>query len=228
MIIKSEELDKIPDLHYKAISYVFEQNMVPTDGLWMEFGVFVGASLRRLAKWNPNHIIYGLDSFLGLPEDWVGRTDQNFTKGAFTLDGWMPEVPSNVTLVKGWYKDSLPAFIKQHTDHISFMHVDSDIYSSAKDIFTILGPRISNGCIIVFDELVEYPGFEAHEWKAWWEFVDDNNITFEWIGGNKSRQTKELPSEGIIFEFDRPEAKYISPPWENVAVRIINNPSFTG
>lgn len=228
MIIRPEELDKIPDLHYKAISYVFENNMVSDQGLWLEFGVFVGASLQRMARWTNKPIIFGFDSFEGLPEDWVGRTDQNFTKGAFTLGGWMPQVPSHVRLVKGWYKDSLPVFLRQHKEPITFMHIDSDIYSSAKDILTCMGPRIPNGCIIVFDELVEYPGFENHEWKAWWEFVESSGITFEWIGGNKSRQYNLPAATGTVFEFDRPEAKYISPPWENVALKIINNPIFVG
>jgi len=226
MILHEDELDKIPDLHYKAISYVFENNMVSNDGLWLEFGTFRGDTTRRIAKWGNGKTVYGFDSFEGLPEDWVGRTDHGCPKGTFNLGGHIPPPIENVIFIKGWFNDTLPLFLQAHPEPISFLHIDSDIYSSAKTILTLTAPRISNNSIIVFDELVEYPAFEIHEWKAWWEFVEDNNVTFEWIGGNKSKIYNEPAAEGNVFEFDRPGARWISPPCENVALRIINNPSF--
>lgn len=224
-MIRPEEYDKIPDLHYKAINHVFEENLVPDYGLWLEFGVYVGGTIRRIAKRTSRNCIFGFDSFEGLPENWDYRDNGAFPKGSFNLGGWMPQVPDNVTLVKGWYKDVLPLFVKDHPEPVTFLHVDSDIYSSACDIFNNIAPQISNGCIIVFDEMEGYYGFEHHEWKAWWEFVDKHNITFEWIGGNRSkiihpRQPKDE------FEFDHPDPINVSPPWENVAIKIINNPSF--
>jgi hypothetical protein len=37
----------------------------------------------------------------------------------------------------------------------------------------------------VFDELVNYPGFEDGEWKAWTEFLRENpNFEYKWIGMN--------------------------------------------
>lgn len=138
----------------------------------------------------------------------------------------MPNVSSNVRLIKGWYKDTLPKFLSEHPGPVTFLHVDSDIYSSARDIFTNLKPRICNGCIVVFDELVGYSNFEEHEWKAWWEFVDENRITFEWIGGNKSQMIKFNDDGRLLFDRDKPPTENVSPPHENVAVRIINNPSF--
>lgn len=226
MIIREEELGNIPDRAYKPISYVFERNLVSDDGLWLEFGVFTGASINRIATWNPQHKVYGFDSFEGLPEHWEGRTDHVMGKGTFNLGGNMPPVLENVELIKGWYQDSVPKFFSEHPEPISFMHIDSDIYSSAKIILNAAVPQIKNGCIIVFDEMVEYPGFHLHEWKAWWEFVDATNITFEWIAGNRSRRWQGPPREGKVFEFDRPSPRHISPAWENVALRIANNPLF--
>lgn len=224
-MIRHLEYDQIPDIHCKPINYVFEENLVPDYGLWLEFGVYAGGTIHRIASRTNRKCIYGFDSFEGLPENWEMRDNGAFPKGAFNLNGWMPEVPDNVTLIKGWFKDTLPTFIKEHPQPITFMHVDSDIYSSAKDILTHLAPQISNGCIIVFDEMIGYYGFEFHEWKAWWEFVEEHNITYEWIGGNVSRihhpRNPEKP-----FAFDHPAESSVSPSGENVAVRIINNPSF--
>ena len=41
-------------------------------------------------------------------------------------------------------------------------------------------------CIIVFDELVNYPGFDGDkgELKAFYEFVTENKVDYKWIGMN--------------------------------------------
>jgi len=226
-MIRQEELDKIPDINAKALHHVFENGMVKDNGIWLEFGVHGGGTINRISHYTDKNIIYGFDSFEGLPEDWTGRVEAHggtYPKGTFSLGGWMPEVKPNVNLIKGWFINTLPAFISEHNEPVTFIHVDSDIYSSAKDIFFYLKSHISNGCIIAFDELIGYTGFELHEWKAWWEFVDYSGVTFEWIGGNTSG--KIILPEGRRFDVDRPDGENVSPSHENVAVRIINNPLF--
>lgn len=237
-MMRPEELDKIPDLHYKALNYVFEEKMVPDNGLWLEFGVYAGGTINRIARCTTKNNIFGFDSFEGLPEAWTGRIESwdttghargsTYGPGTFSLGGVMPPVAGNVRLIKGWYKDTLPAFMRDHPEKVSFLHVDSDIYSSAKDIFNNLKGRICNGCIIVFDELVGYDGFENHEWKAWWEFVDETKVAFEWIGGNKSKNIIMKDDGRLLFERDKPPEENVSPSHENVALRIINNPVFAG
>lgn len=237
---KVSEIPSIPVLHRKALYYVFEEGLVPEDDdLWLEFGTYDGRSINKIAL-ETKKTIYGFDSFEGLPEPWVGRTDEagrfHWPAGVFDLGGANPDfrldkffVFENVKLIKGWFKDTLPQFLTEQNKLISFLHVDSDIYSSAKDIFTHCGPYIKNGCIIVFDELLGYPNFEEHEWKAWWEFVEEYEIEFEWIGGNVGGV--EIP--GIVrsltartnFGSNSPSAGLpVSPSYENAAVRIIKNP----
>lgn len=225
-----EELNNIPDIHAKALNYVFERNLVSDDGLWLEFGVYMAGSINRISKYTDKKIIYGFDSFEGLPEAWVGRTEA-FIKGSFHLGGGnpgfvYPAVDPHVKLIKGWYNEVLPKFVEEHKEHVSFLHVDSDIYSSARDIFANLRTKLADGCIVVFDELLGYSNFENHEWKAWWEFVDANGIEFEWIGANRSGIIKPYENiSGRTFEFDNPAS--VSPSTENAALRIIKNPSFT-
>jgi hypothetical protein len=38
------------------------------------------------------------------------------------------------------------------------------------------------GCIVVFDEFINYPGWQDGEYKAFIEFVTENNRTFEYLG----------------------------------------------
>src|SRR5574337_163434 len=52
------------------------------DGLFMEFGVWSGASINAIAARQPYKRIFGFDSFEGLKEDYPGT---GFKKGSFGL-----------------------------------------------------------------------------------------------------------------------------------------------
>jgi hypothetical protein len=70
----------------------------------------------------------------------------------------LPHVSSNVTLIKGWFDQTLPPFLEKHPAPVSFLHVDCDLYSSTKTIFDSLRTRFRPGTVIVFDEYFNYPG----------------------------------------------------------------------
>ena len=117
-----------------------------------------------------------------MPEKWR----DGFEKGVFNRNGNLPEVNKNVELIKGWFDDTLPNFIKNQNKKVSFIHMDADLYSSTKCIFNNLKDYIDKDCIIVFDELVNYPGFDGNtgELKAFYEFITENKVDYEWIGMN--------------------------------------------
>jgi predicted O-methyltransferase YrrM len=144
-------------------------------GLYLEFGVATGRSIRHIAQ-RAGVPVYGFDSFEGLPEDW--RT--GFAKKAFAMT--MPEVPTNVSLIKGWFSDTLPVFLADRGDSVSFLHVDCDLYSSTKCIFDLLGDRISKGTVILFDEYWNYPGWKQHEFLAFEELKSARHLVCKPIG----------------------------------------------
>lgn len=150
----------------------------PVMGSILEFGVYVGTSINLIAQHRPSVPIYGFDSFEGLPDDWIA----GFPKGYFDLGGNLPPVAPNVVLVKGWFDDTLPPFVAQHPEPVSFLHIDCDMYSSTKTVFKELAPRIVPGTVIVFDELVNYPGYRDHEMKAFYEFLVENGRQAQWLG----------------------------------------------
>ena len=176
-------IQNIPNIHQNPLNHVFEQLQIKhkTDTLWLEFGVASGCTINYISKFTQD-TVYGFDSFEGLPEKWR----DGFEKGAFSSDGYTPSVNSNVSLVKGWFDQTLPDFVKTQNKKVSFVHIDADLYSSTKCIFDNLKNYFDNDCIIVFDELLNYPGFdgETGELKAFYEFISENNVDYEWIGMN--------------------------------------------
>jgi hypothetical protein len=148
----------------------------PPEGLWLEFGVFWGASINHIAG-KSHHPITGFDSFEGLPKLWT----PGYQAGDLSTGGSLPSVRPEVSLVKGWFDDTLPLFLQQHpNDKVAFLHVDSDLCESARTVLNCLGPRITKGTVIVFDEFCGWmPDDEA---RAWREFCRSNPLTFEWLG----------------------------------------------
>lgn len=146
-------------------------------GLVLEFGVYKGTTIRMISKAFSDRKVYGFDSFEGFPED--GRGDW---KSDFSVGDTLPRVPENVFLVKGFFDQTLPGFLQDHKDvPISFLHIDCDIYSSTKTIFELCGDRIGPDTIIVFDELLHYPGFLNNEMLALFEYLEENEKRLEWI-----------------------------------------------
>ncbi|MCW5604489.1 MAG: class I SAM-dependent methyltransferase, partial [Burkholderiales bacterium] len=165
------------------IRFAMEQCTV--DGLVLEFGVYQGTTLRVIAD-HTSAMVYGFDSFQGLPEDWTHFQQ----KGRFSLGGRLPQFEQpNVSLVPGWFEDTLPAFLTQHPEPARFVHVDSDLYSSAVTVLHHLRPRIVPGTVILFDEYFNYPGWQHHEYRAFQEFVRDGGFSYEYLGFASSHQS---------------------------------------
>ncbi len=147
------------------------------DGLYLEFGVRSGGTINHIACRNQRRVIHGFDSFDGLPEPWAGYT---MDAGAFSGEG-IPAVDDNVELHVGWFDDTLPAFLDSHSGDVAFVHVDSDIYSSAKTVLDNLAPRIRPGSVIVFNEYFNYPNWKQHEFKAFQEFCATHDVEYRYL-----------------------------------------------
>jgi len=148
-------------------------------GLALEFGVFKGTTINHLARQGKDRHFYGFDSFRGLPEEWAGH---RHSKSNFDRKGRKPKVLPNVTLVEGWFEDTLPAFVARLREPIAFAHLDCDIYSSTKTVLTTITPRLASNAILVFDEFFNYKGYEQHEHRAFFEFIETFEIVYSFIG----------------------------------------------
>lgn len=160
------------------------------DGVCIEFGVATGSSINFMSSRLAGFRFYGFDSFEGLAEDWVGH---HATKGAYSQNGKMPEVNSNVTLIKGWFSESIPPFISSvDLDTVRFIHIDSDTYEAADFVFNSFGGLIKKGSLILFDELIGYPNWKNGEYRALIEAQNKYNFKYKFIAFSSEQALIEI------------------------------------
>ena len=131
------------------------------DGMVMEFGVYQGTSINQIAKLVQPEIVHGFDSFQGIPEDW---NDEK--AGSYSMHGDLPLVVDNVRLHPGWFEESLPRFLSEHSAPARFLNIDCDLFSSTRTVLTLVGPRIGPGTVLVFDEFIGNVSWQKDEFKA--------------------------------------------------------------
>lgn len=168
-------------------------NRIPrlqTDGVIAEFGVWKGYSINFFAKNCPKARVFGFDSFEGLEEDWHGFRLQ---KGSFSANGQLPKCESNVTLVKGWFEDTLPKFCRElQQEKLLLLHMDADTYKPTAYVLSSLSGNLGKGTIVIFDEYFGYPSFRLHEFKAWQELVDSCAIEYRYLGYTEMQVAIEI------------------------------------
>ena len=151
---------------------------VTVDGLYMEFGVHRGASIRHIAN-QIDRAVYGFDSFEGLPTDGTGT---NWRQSQFNCSGDLPTVPDNAILCKGWFDQTLPTFLENNTGCAAFIHIDCDLYESALYVLNSVGERMTAGTILLFDDWFNFPGWQGHEYRAFQEFQKRCRVAYRHIG----------------------------------------------
>lgn len=188
---------EVEELHLQDYHETFHLQcceFVKNEGLWLEFGIFTGRSIEQFSRKCP-HDIFGFDCFAGLPEKWDDQNPQH----CYSLGGNVPAGyivgenhsmfdknhptnilpwPKNVKLVPGYFNDTLPKFTQIYKDPVAFLHIDSDLYSSAKTVFDNLKSQIVKGTIILFDEIVGYGDYKNHEIKAFAEFLMETGLDY--------------------------------------------------
>jgi Macrocin-O-methyltransferase (TylF) len=147
--------------------------------LYLEFGVFEGASIRYWASklHHPDTRLHGFDSFEGLPETWGPHVSGHFTTG-----GRIPVVDDpRVAFFKGWFDEVLPTYQPPPHDVLVIV-LDADLYSSTRLVLTQMRPHIRPGTFIYFDEL----NHVEHEPKAFDEFMSETSLHFRLVCADRT------------------------------------------
>jgi O-methyltransferase len=144
-----------------------ERCLAAPAGAFVECGVAQGASLVVMAAYGDDRIVWGFDSFEGLPElsdaddgsgaDFVGyscsgdRGEQSVrdTFAAFSMP------MRNVRLVKGWFADTLAS---TDTGPIAVLRLDADFYEATRCALETMVPRVVRGGFILIDDYYSVDG----------------------------------------------------------------------
>jgi len=144
---------------------------------FVEFGVFEGNSIKFFAAQNHNleSKFLGLDSFQGLPENWVLTP-----KGSFSAGGYIPTVldDDRIFFLKGLFQetwDELYQILLTRNDECLVVHYDADLYSSTLFALTKID-LLNKSYIGIFDE------FTGHEIRALYNYCQAYGAHFRFIG----------------------------------------------
>jgi hypothetical protein len=133
-------------------------------GDYLEFGVSRGTSMACVyqvlqAKGLGDVRLVGFDSFKGLPPE---AADEGWEPGIYASTEaatrrYLRERGvdlDRVTLVKGWFRDSLNEATKQRLRlrKASLIMVDCDIYSATKEVLAFVLPLVQERAVIIFDD----------------------------------------------------------------------------
>jgi hypothetical protein len=135
----------------------------PVPGALVEFGIYQGWWInhfyeRTEALGLTDRPIIGFDSFRGLSEPDATRDSTFWKRGMYAAS--RPEVEGRIQaasrlrirLVEGWFSDSLHTEESRRVGPVAYARIDCDIYQPALDCLRYLGPRLSNGAVLVFDD----------------------------------------------------------------------------
>ena len=141
-------------------------------GIACEFGVHTGGTLRAIRNFRKPPV-FGFDSFEGLPDDWdMGRTAR--PAGTFACEP-PADLATGTHLVRGWFADTIGPWKEEHAGPVRLLHIDCDLYESAREVLFALDDRIVAGSVVLFDELAdfdgEYPNWREGEWRALVEWL---------------------------------------------------------
>lgn len=171
----------------------------PESGLLMEFGVYKGKSVSFMAnvldRMGDERTIYGFDSFEGFSEEWTG-VDGQYAKKHFDQAGLLPAVDARVKLIPGFIENTLSPFLEEESyQGVAFVHIDTDTYTPAKVVLSLLKDRFKTGTIVLFDEYCGYPNWRSHEHAALTEVLE--RADYEFIGFAQSDSSANLIKAAI-------------------------------
>lgn len=135
---------------------------------YIEFGVYKGSTIKEMTHRfsHKQSRFYGFDTFEGLPDAWVStwgghHIKMDRDKGTLNSEGMPVILDDRVYLYKGLFQDTLPQFLdevlggQRDESRPMFINIDSDIYSAALYILTMLHPYLRHGDLVYFDEFFD-------------------------------------------------------------------------
>jgi O-methyltransferase len=133
--------------------------LVEVPGAILEVGVWRGGSgallASRAASLGITDRVYLCDTWEGVvktgPADIYYHDGKHDDTSRATVERLIASMGlTNVSLLQGIFPDDTAGEVAE--DRFRFVHIDVDVYQSAKDVFAWAWPRLSDGGIVVFDD----------------------------------------------------------------------------
>ncbi len=187
-------------------------------GVLIEFGLFKGGwiapILDHMEAIDAIRPSFGFDIFEGLPPPNAESETENWKQGMFACS--LEQVAENLSahrrphlkLIKGWFKDTLPAAEAQAIKEVAYAKIDCDLYEPTVEILDYLRGRMTHGSVMVFDDWTHV--LFAGETKAFVEWLPTvHDYEFECIGYVNFRYMIRVWNKGkpSIAELSKPHLK---------------------
>lgn len=167
--------NRLPD---GPLQHVLKQQLYGS-GAIVELGTGHGLTSKLIASnLHDDRILHTFDWFQGRPEEWRDR----YGAGQHDRKGLSPRnLPPNIIVHPGLFEETLPSFV-QENPKIALLFVDCESYSSTSAALSILAPSLHSGSVIVFNQFINYEGYENHELKAFVDFLERYDKSYHTIG----------------------------------------------
>lgn len=154
---------ELVNLDRNVLVYVLVNNLIDENGIWLEFGESKNNNTNHISHYSKNKLFCFKD---------VTSNKQI----------------ENVEVIEGNFLETIPSFKNNHLSskntHVSFLCINCNSRDLSLQIFFNLYKNISNGCIIIFDRLINFQNYEKSSLEALYEFFHIYKIKYEWLGMN--------------------------------------------
>mgnify|MGYP003110724994 FL=1 len=142
-------------------------SQVSTQGLFLEFGVRDRRTFNIIKEYSS--VVHGFDSWTGMPWPWqLTRLVEPAKTGPHLAAKTIPKTDDTQIFWSGLFEDTLPKFIKEYNQPISFLHIDSNYYQSATQVLTALDNNITNDTVIVIGQCHAFEQADLKKWSNIW------------------------------------------------------------
>ena len=142
-------------------------SQVNTHDLFLEFGVRDRKTFNIIKE--HSNVVHGFDSWTGMPWPWqLTRLVEPAKTGPHLAAKTIPKSDDTQIFWSGLFEDTLPKFLKEYNQPISFLHIDSNYYKSATQVLTALNDYITNDTVIVIGQCHAFEQADLKKWGNVW------------------------------------------------------------
>lgn len=163
-LIKHVSSHSVMDEERLLMLWQFANSATSLNGHVAEMGVYKGGSAKLLAKAferNAEKTVFLFDTFRGMPEtDPLKDLNQegDFSDTSFeSVQDFLGDC-QNVVLYKGLFSDTLNNVADKT---FCFVHIDCDLYQSARECCEFFYPRMTHGGYMLFDDYGYIPSMKC-------------------------------------------------------------------